>query len=381
MQNFEHFELDGGKDSSTAAKMQLHADAVTDDVKDKDQDRSIKYQIVDDILSEKVIKRIVSWKSVVMYGLCLSLVGHYVGWTVSLNAGFWEVFGTMFILLTSTGCLMLCIAEMTAALPFSGGTYGVVRVTLGDLLGYLVGTCEVLQNVLYVAFTVGALAKYLTIMTGYDNRFEPLYWVVFYLTIGIITSNHRTLFPRSPAELRLQQHLQYFHGASGDVHDALLLSGLHIRIHAADGSAVEVRVSVEFAQVGLCPGQVRQCGESAGGQRHRLPAELTDLLLALWHSYLCRDAFLAAGLLHQPGGVRDLHRLPQQVPLINEEVLQSFGRARCSVWAAGVHSCVGLHRRTEQCRDSLGTIFAACMFSYDLVAAVLPVLPLPPHLL
>ena len=197
MQNFEHFELDG-KDSNTATKMQLHADAVTDDVKDKDQDRSIKYQKkVDDILSEKVIKRIVSWKSVVMYGLCLSLVGHYVGWTVSLNAGFWEVFGAMFILLTSTGCLMLCIAEMTAALPFSGGTYGVVRVTLGDLPGYLVGTCEVLQNVLYVAFTVGALAKYVTIMTGYDNKFEPLYWVVFYLTIGIITSNHRTLFWRS----------------------------------------------------------------------------------------------------------------------------------------------------------------------------------------
>ena len=154
-------------------------------------------QFLGDLISETAVERFVSSKGVVMYGLCISLAGHYVGWTVSLYAGFWEVFGCTFVILTSTGCLMLCIAEMTSALPFSGGTYGVVRVTLGHLPGYLVGTCEALQNVLYVSLSVGTLSKYITLMTDYDEKFEPLYWVVFYLTIGIISSNHRTLFWRS----------------------------------------------------------------------------------------------------------------------------------------------------------------------------------------
>ena len=167
------------------------------EVDNSSKDGQNKYWQNDEKESTKSDSRFVTWKSVVMYGLCVSLAFHYTSWTTNLNAGFWEVFGTMFIICSATTCMMFCVAEMTAALPFSGGTYGVVRVTLGDLLGYLVGTCEVLQNVLYVTFSVATLAKYVTVMTGYDEKYEPLSWLIFYITIGIITANHKMLFWRS----------------------------------------------------------------------------------------------------------------------------------------------------------------------------------------
>ena len=196
---FELFKLDK---SSTGTATGTSGSGISNFANQHEEDenrnkKTDRCKMIDDLISEMVAKRIVSWGGVVMYGLCISLAGHYVGWTVSFYAGFWKVFGSTFIILTSTGCLMLCIAEMTAALPFSGGTYGVARVTLGHLPGFLVGTCEVLQTVLYVSFTVGSLAKYVTTFTGYNEKFEPLYWAVFYLTIGTITSNHRTLFWRS----------------------------------------------------------------------------------------------------------------------------------------------------------------------------------------
>ena len=125
------------------------------------------------------------------------LASHFTTWTNTLKAGFWEVFGSMFIVGSATCCMMFCVAEMTAALPFSGGTYGVVRVTLGDFPGYLVGTCEVLQNVIFVAFNISTLGRFVTTMTGYDDKYEPLYWAIIYVSIGVISMNHRLLFWRS----------------------------------------------------------------------------------------------------------------------------------------------------------------------------------------
>jgi ethanolamine permease len=100
----------------------------------------------------------------------------------------------MVTIMTAFGCVALCVAEMTAALPFSGGTYGVVRVTLGDLAGYLIGTTETFQYILYVAFNIVAMGSYVTTMTGYDAAYEPLYWVVIYSVIIVVLTFHKTLY-------------------------------------------------------------------------------------------------------------------------------------------------------------------------------------------
>mmetsp|Transcript_28876 Transcript_28876/g.48477 ORF Transcript_28876/g.48477 Transcript_28876/m.48477 type:complete len:120 (+) Transcript_28876:48-407(+) len=60
-----------------------------------------------------------------------------VTWNHGLKSGFWEyLIANTMIGLAYVG-LVLCQAEMTSMLPFSGGTYGFARVTLGPFVGYL----------------------------------------------------------------------------------------------------------------------------------------------------------------------------------------------------------------------------------------------------
>ena len=150
---------------------------------------------IDDIQSDH--PKIITWRGIVMFAVSVQLGNHFTNWTGGLGAGFWPFVGIIFAILTAFGCEMLCIAEMTSALPFSGGTYGVVRVTLGDFQGYLLGTCEALQYILYVAFTTTAMAKYITAMTEYEEKYEPLYWLIMYSTITVLLTFRRTLFWKS----------------------------------------------------------------------------------------------------------------------------------------------------------------------------------------
>lgn len=81
------------------------------------------------------------------------------GWNKAYKAGYWVAFIT--IALNGLGylCLTLCMAEMSSALPFSGGIYGYVRATSGPFFGYMVACFELLMNVSYVSSNFAALAE------------------------------------------------------------------------------------------------------------------------------------------------------------------------------------------------------------------------------
>lgn len=41
--------------------------------------------------------------------------------------------------------LLLCIGELASTIPFSGGTYGFVRVALGRQMGFIAGIMELVE--------------------------------------------------------------------------------------------------------------------------------------------------------------------------------------------------------------------------------------------
>ena len=55
-----------------------------------------------------------------LLGIAIVIGGQFFSWNVSLAAGFWECL--LGLILTGMGylCLVLCMAEMNSALPFSG---------------------------------------------------------------------------------------------------------------------------------------------------------------------------------------------------------------------------------------------------------------------
>lgn len=128
-------------------------------------------------------EKIVNLSGVVLLGISMVISGQYTAWSFSLLIGFWEFFGCVLIMGSAYLCLVLCLAEMTAAFPFSGGSYGLARVTLGKYLAYVIGSFECMEYILYAAFSTGAVGQMITIIAETNNNYQPLLYFVIYISI------------------------------------------------------------------------------------------------------------------------------------------------------------------------------------------------------
>jgi ethanolamine permease len=114
---------------------------------------------------------------VVATGVAMGLGGHMFGWNYGLFAGFWPYFGLTIFIAFGYLNFAMCLAEMSSVLPFAGGIYGFVRVTLGPAFGFLVGLCEILQNIIVTSLLL-LVATRLVINSGAPNDLQPLFWFV-----------------------------------------------------------------------------------------------------------------------------------------------------------------------------------------------------------
>jgi ethanolamine permease len=107
--------------------------------------------------------------------------GHFLSWMEIYQSGF---AGSLFsILFTGIGyiCLCFCVAELSSALPFSGGIYGFVRAFLGPYYGFLVAFYDILFNVLYVSRGIIYLS-YLPSLFGYTSvELKPIFALLMYV--------------------------------------------------------------------------------------------------------------------------------------------------------------------------------------------------------
>jgi ethanolamine permease len=129
--------------------------------------------------------QIASFWDVLAFGICLVSANLTYGvWHAGLVLGFWSFFFATLIMCTVFVSVHLCIAEMISILPFSGGMYGFARVTLGPYFGFIVGCLESMGNVIYAMIGMLELGSFFTYIIGQDDRkYEPLYWLAFYLII------------------------------------------------------------------------------------------------------------------------------------------------------------------------------------------------------
>jgi ethanolamine permease len=115
-----------------------------------------------------------------MLGLTIVIGGQYFSWNAGLAAGFYSYL--LAFLVTASGYITLCLctAEISGALPFAGGAYGLSRCTLGFYPGFIIGCCEALEYIAYVSTTVilfvDLLADAMPVLRGW----QPLLWLLFY---------------------------------------------------------------------------------------------------------------------------------------------------------------------------------------------------------
>ncbi len=100
---------------------------------------------------------------VLLWGLGVGYVisGDYYGWNFGLlKTGYWGFLaglGLMFILYT---CLVGTIAELSSAIPHSGGPYAFCRITLGKIGGYVCGIGVLMEYIVAPAAVATSIGAY-----------------------------------------------------------------------------------------------------------------------------------------------------------------------------------------------------------------------------
>ncbi len=114
-------------------------------------------------------------------GVGAVISGDFFGWNFGLASG---GFGGLLIanIVITLMYLGLCfsIAEMTAALPHTGGAYSFARSSMGPVGGYITGLAENMEYILTPAVIVVGIGGYMGAIFGTPSSWEPLWWLVSY---------------------------------------------------------------------------------------------------------------------------------------------------------------------------------------------------------
>jgi ethanolamine permease len=145
------------------------------------QAAGITYTTVDESYFEaRRLKRHARVWSLWALGVGAVISGHYSGWNLGLANGFGAMFFATIIIAIMYLGLTFSLAEMSPALPHTGGAYSFARTSMGPWAGYVTGIAENIEFVLTPAVIVFFISSYL------GTIFQPVYWVLFYaLFVGL----------------------------------------------------------------------------------------------------------------------------------------------------------------------------------------------------
>ncbi len=136
---------------------------------------------------ERGLRRYAGVWSLWALGVGAVISGDFFGWNFGLAAGGFGglLIATVIITVMYAG-LCFSIAEMTAALPHTGGAYSFARSAMGPWGGYITGLAENMEYVLTPAVIVVGIGGYLGAIFGTPPAVEPLWWLVSYaLFVGL----------------------------------------------------------------------------------------------------------------------------------------------------------------------------------------------------
>jgi ethanolamine permease len=114
-------------------------------------------------------------------GVAAVISGDFFGWNFGLTAGGFSGMLTALIVMTAMYAgLCFSIAEMSPALPHTGGAYSFARTAMGPWGGYITGLAENMEYILTPATIVVGIGGYLGSIFHTPKSWEPGWWVLCY---------------------------------------------------------------------------------------------------------------------------------------------------------------------------------------------------------
>lgn len=114
-------------------------------------------------------------------GVAAVISGDFFGWNFGLvSGGSGGMLIALLIMTVMYSGLCFSIAEMSPALPHTGGAYSFARTAMGPWGGYLTGLAENMEYILTPATIVVGIGGYLGAIFGTPKSLEPVWWVASY---------------------------------------------------------------------------------------------------------------------------------------------------------------------------------------------------------
>ena len=142
----------------------------------------VNYTKVDKSYFEKRgLRRYAGVWSLWALGVGAVISGHFSGWNLGLVNGWGSMFlATVIIAIMYLG-LTFSLAEMSPALPHTGGAYSFARTAMGPWGGFITGLAENVEYVLTPAVIVYFISSYMAGIFVTSPETLPLWWIGFYI--------------------------------------------------------------------------------------------------------------------------------------------------------------------------------------------------------
>jgi len=168
-------------------------------VSERSEERAggVRYQETEDgYFESRGLRRHARVGSLWALGVGAVISGDFFGWNFGIAAGgFGGLLIATVIITVLYGGLCFSIAEMTAALPHTGGAYSFARSALGPWGAYVTGLAENMEYVLTPAVIVVGIGGYLGAIFGTPAAWAPLWWLAAYAAfIGLNISGVEASF-------------------------------------------------------------------------------------------------------------------------------------------------------------------------------------------
>jgi ethanolamine permease len=150
---------------------------------EKRHEGGVSYQVPrQDYFDQRELRRHAGVVSLWALGVAAVISGDFSGWNLGFAVGGWGgmFVGTIIITVMYLG-LTYSIAEMSSALPHTGGAYSFARTAFGPWGGFITGVAENIEYVLTPAVIVYFIGTYLTAIFETPAAFQPGWWIIGYI--------------------------------------------------------------------------------------------------------------------------------------------------------------------------------------------------------
>jgi len=147
-------------------------------------------------LEKRALKRHARVLDLWALGVGAVISGDFFGWNFGLASGFGGMLAALGVMTALYIGLCFGIAEMSPALPHTGGAYSFARTAMGPWGGYITGLAENMEYILTPAVIVVGVGGYLGAIFRTPPAWAPLWWLVCYavflaLNIGGVALSFR----------------------------------------------------------------------------------------------------------------------------------------------------------------------------------------------